>query len=113
MDSKAFNHGIVDPMVMFYKECLERSERIIKALTAKCNSLETELQDLRRAYDHLEDYATERENVADDLREALDAVVEQLGRRVARDLLPQLNAVETIDLVSDSEEDDIMDIWSE
>lgn len=88
-------NALLDPMITFYRETLERTKRILKATQIAYKACKKELQELRLSYDRLEEWAESQEQRADALQTVIETFVNQNGRQVRRDLLDAFNEVAT------------------
>lgn len=111
--------AIIDPLVQFYKDCLERAEQRIWLLEMQYEEVKAERQQLQRQYDTLEEWATSQEFRANALHDVIDGfITRETTASIRRDLLEAFNEVaneldidmgdvhqpfEEIDLTSDSD----------
>ncbi len=85
--------GLVDPMVTHYKECFENTQKILIAVEKAYEELRIDREALRRQYNALEEWATAQEARATVLYDLVDTMLDHVSRPVARDLLPEFEAV--------------------
>jgi hypothetical protein len=85
--------AVLQPIVTFYRESLERIEERYTHLMSAYEELLMERRNLQRAFERLEDYATEQEARYAALQDVLERFVFHSTRNVRRDLLDEFNAV--------------------
>ena len=85
--------AILQPIVTFYRESLEKVERKYESLRAAYEELLLERRHLMQSYERLEDYATEQDARLNALRDVIDRFIDQATVNTRRDLLDEFNAV--------------------
>lgn len=89
----AYVQALVDCMVTFYREKVERLENLLEVIQANYRSLREDYIHLKANYERLEDWAHEQEQRADALHDVIDSFINRSGTTVRRDLLDSFNEV--------------------
>jgi hypothetical protein len=85
--------AICDVMVMFYKDNLERMEKLLNLIEQQSAELKIENVALKRQYETLEEWANTQELRANALADVIDRFIVNSGDGVQRDLMEAFNEV--------------------
>lgn len=86
--------ALLDPILTFYRQCLERLEERFDRLRVDYENLLMERRSLMRSYERLEEWGVEQESRLNALREVFDRVIAEATANTRAELLHAFTEVQ-------------------